>query len=435
MAKVVIIGAGLTGLSVAYHLEQQGFFDYTLLEKESIPGGLCRSLTQDGFTFDYTGHLLHINDPYFELFIKELVSLEHFNHISRRSFIYSQERYTRYPYQSNLYGLPIKTIAECIEGFIKRPHTIARPRSFYKWVQCSFGQGFGTHFFFPYQRKIFDYDVKKLSSSWTSRFVPKTSLEHIIQGSLQDQEEQAIGYNAHFLYPKQGGIYSWVNRIAQKLVQPIEYNKTVKKIDVKQKHVLFNDGSQESFTHLVTTMPLDTFLNILVDKSSSSLKTAARSLRCTTVLNFNLGVKREKLENKHWIYYPESLYPFYRIGFTSNFSDTMAPKGCSSLYGEVSFLKKPQWYQMERLKESLAIAKKLFKIDESEIATERIIPIHHAYVIYNHWRDKYLPILLRRLENEQIHSIGRYGAWKYSSMQDAVLDGKSCALKLLAQQT
>lgn len=65
MAEVVIIGAGLTGISTAYHFEHYGFDDYILFEKESMPGGLCRSIMQDGFTFDYTGHLLHINNPMF----------------------------------------------------------------------------------------------------------------------------------------------------------------------------------------------------------------------------------------------------------------------------------------------------------------------------------------------------------------------------------
>ena len=39
--KVLIIGAGLTGLSAAYHLEQAGFYDYLLLEAATTPGGLC----------------------------------------------------------------------------------------------------------------------------------------------------------------------------------------------------------------------------------------------------------------------------------------------------------------------------------------------------------------------------------------------------------
>ncbi len=41
MARVVILGAGLTGLSAAYHLEQQGIFDYKIFEKNSSAGGSC----------------------------------------------------------------------------------------------------------------------------------------------------------------------------------------------------------------------------------------------------------------------------------------------------------------------------------------------------------------------------------------------------------
>ncbi len=76
MAKFVIIGAGLTGLSAAYHLEKKGFTDYALFEKEPSIGGLCRSTVQDGFTFDFTGHLLHTSDTYFRSLLTELVGFD-----------------------------------------------------------------------------------------------------------------------------------------------------------------------------------------------------------------------------------------------------------------------------------------------------------------------------------------------------------------------
>ena len=58
--EVTIIGAGLTGLSSGFHLKQEGV-DYHIYEKDASIGGLCRSIREGGFTFDYTGHLLH--DP------------------------------------------------------------------------------------------------------------------------------------------------------------------------------------------------------------------------------------------------------------------------------------------------------------------------------------------------------------------------------------
>ena len=55
---IVILGAGLAGLSTAYHLK----YGYTLFEKELEPGGLARSIYQDGYIFDYDGHLLYFKD-------------------------------------------------------------------------------------------------------------------------------------------------------------------------------------------------------------------------------------------------------------------------------------------------------------------------------------------------------------------------------------
>lgn len=48
MGKIVIIGAGLTGLSVAYHLEKQGYFDYKIFEKDATVGGLVDPYTRMG---------------------------------------------------------------------------------------------------------------------------------------------------------------------------------------------------------------------------------------------------------------------------------------------------------------------------------------------------------------------------------------------------
>jgi len=107
VAQIVILGAGLTGLSTAYHLERAGIYDYTIFEKDARPGGLLKSVAHEGFTFDYTGHLLHINNDYFKTFLHDIADLEsNFLNIVRQSAIYSHNQLTNYPYQMNLYGHP-----------------------------------------------------------------------------------------------------------------------------------------------------------------------------------------------------------------------------------------------------------------------------------------------------------------------------------------
>jgi len=426
MAKIVILGAGLTGLSAAYHLEKKGFFDYKLFEKEYDVGGLCKSITQDGFIFDFTGHLLHINDAYFLQFIKNVVGLEKFNHVARNSFIYSHGVHTNYPFQINLYGLPETTITECVEGFVRRKKQIT-PKNYYQWVLKHFGAGFGSHFFFPYQQKIFAYDPRKLTHSWTGRFVPATTLGQIIRGATINSAE-SVGYNAHFYYPKKGGISLLVKNLAKQLLLPIQKNFCATKINLQTKTVNFANGHTETFEQLISTIPLDLLTKNIQDRSATNFYPAHKKLVCNSVLNFNLGIRREHLSEKSWVYYPEKQFPFYRIGFPHTFSKKMVPPGNSSLYGEVSYIGKPP---TNCLPEALAATKKLFGLTKQEIKTEVILHLKHAYVIYNQWREKHLESLLDQLATENIHSVGRYGAWKYASMQEAVLDGKQVAEKVL----
>ena len=433
MAKIVIIGAGLTGLSTAYHLEKQGFYDYKLFEKEAQVGGLCRSIKQNGFTFDYTGHLLHINDTYFHNFIQKIVGFKHLNEVKRKSFIYSHNTYTPYPYQINLYGLPPQVISDCIHGFATRKHDKKRKKSYYQWVLKHFGSGLGKHFFFPYQQKIFSYDLRKISSQWTGRFVPKTSLRKMISGSIE-QSHETVGYNKQFFYPHTGGINFWVQKLANTLYNKIETNFCVQKIDLKHKVLQFKNGHTEPFDTLISTIPLDICLKSLKETASLSLQKAHTKLLCNSVVNFNLGLFNNNISDKHWIYYPEKQYPFYRIGFYHNFSAHMTPQGCSSLYGEFSYLKKSKPFITNKLKKALTKAKDILNIKNEDILTEKIINIAHAYVIYDFWREKNIHNIHKRLQENAIYSIGRYGQWKYSSMQEAVLEGKTVA-KHITQNT
>lgn len=425
MARVVIIGAGLTGLSAAYHLEQKQFFDYVMLEKHHTAGGLCGSVVQDGFTFDYTGHLLHINDPYFRSFIEKLVGFDFFNRIDRKAYIYSHDRYTPYPYQVNLKGLPHNVIIDCITGFVERTNH-KKKRSFKDWVLSNFGHGFAKHFFVPYQEKIFSYPVDKITASWTSRFVPNTSLTDILHGTLSDPKHNA-GYNAQFLYPKRGGIVSWVHKAADILHNPIATDCAVTAIDTHKKVVYTKDNQSISYDALINTMPLDSLLNMLIESPSMDCKKAAKKLRCNSVFNFNLGFKNKNISEKHWIYYPEKAYPFYRLGFPHNFSVHNTPSNCSSLYGEIGFMGQSYAHVYAQYKKALPLIKRQLGFTNNDIMTEKIIVVPHAYVTFDFWREKNLSPLLDQLTRASIYSVGRYGAWKYASMQESILDGKAIA--------
>ena len=457
MARIVILGAGLTGLSTAYHLEQAGCTDYLLFEKESTPGGLCRSVTSHGFTFDYTGHLLHSNDATTRPLVDLCVGKDNLATATRSAWIESSGIQTPYPFQMYLHGRSPDVIAECIEGFVTRTQTRRQPHMFPEWVESAFGSGFGKHFFYPYQRKIFSYPPRKLTATWTGRFVPKTDLSTIIRGALTPQTAENIGYNSTFLYPKSGGINALITGLVKQIQKPLLTGFCVTNIDTTHKIVTFANGHQEPYEQLVSTLPLDNLLTMLDGTHTQSLQSAASNLLCTSVLNINLGINNSEitnsktinslfnnpktnnptptntlcdknfLPNASWIYYPDTQSPWYRIGFPHSFAASACPAGTQSLYAEFSYLNKPK-NSRRAITQAETKVLEHFNLSNETVIARAPLMLDHAYVIYNTWRDTYVPRILNRLTSDYaIHSIGRYGAWKYASMQEALVDGKTTA--------
>ncbi|NND76743.1 MAG: phytoene desaturase [Flavobacteriales bacterium] len=72
--KVIVIGAGFSGLSVSTHLAKAGY-EVTVLEKHAIPGGRARKFSEKGFTFDMGPSWYWMPDVferYFSLFGKKV---------------------------------------------------------------------------------------------------------------------------------------------------------------------------------------------------------------------------------------------------------------------------------------------------------------------------------------------------------------------------
>ena len=120
---ILILGAGLAGLSAAWHLDGQ---DRLVVERAPEVGGLCRSIRERGFTFDYTGHLLHLRDPTIRDWALELLP-DGYVDLHRSAWIHSYGKLTPYPFQANTAGLPLDVRLECLLGFIDTLEDSGRP--------------------------------------------------------------------------------------------------------------------------------------------------------------------------------------------------------------------------------------------------------------------------------------------------------------------
>jgi protoporphyrinogen oxidase len=428
---ILIIGAGLAGLSTAYHL---GDRPCRVIEKEKEAGGLCRSYRMDGFTFDYTGHLLHFRQPAIKALVEELLKGKLEKH-DRRSYIYSYRTYTEYPYQVNTHGLPPEVVRECLLGFVATltaPPSTLKPeeRSFKQWILESLGEGFARHFMVPFNEKLWQVPLEELTSDWVSWLVPKPSLQDVVNGAL-GVKDKAFGYNPSFLYPAQGGISALPNAFLPG-VKDIVYGRELVEVDTARRKATFHDGRVESYETLVSTMPVPELIRRCTDLPAS-IREAADGLRCVSVYNLNLGVARERVSDKHWIYFPEKEYPFYRAGFPMNFSPALGRPGCSSLYVEISHRPDVVIPPAELVAQVRAGMERagIFRPDD-EIVVADVKDIRYAYVLFDRHRARALPAILAELQSRGIHSIGRYGRWEHTSMEDAIAQGRQLAGQLRA---
>jgi len=414
--KTVIIGAGFAGIAAAHRLKR----DYLILEKEDRPGGLCRTDIVKGFAFDYTGHFLHLRKPEIIDFVLKNSGTD-IKKIARKAYIFSHGVYTDYPYQVNNYGLPGEIVAENIIGFLsaKTKDKVSK-ENFLAWINTALGEGIAKNFMVPYNLKLFRYPLEKLTLEWMGRFVPSPSIDEVMQG-IMPKGKGGVGYNASFYYPEKGGIESVVSGLYAGVAQGSKLNAQVVRIDTRKK-IVYYAGGQESYESLISTMPLPELVKLTGDKKLIKL---ARVLRGTSVYCLNIGFKSKEKFNKHWVYVPESKYPFYRIGFPSEVVPGNAPAGYASAFTEASFTGRPP----------KGIDAKIIKglMDMGIIKNKKDIIVKHpmilkdAYVIYNKERERVVPVLARELEKRGILLAGRWGKWEYSSMEDAIIEGFEAA--------
>jgi protoporphyrinogen oxidase len=289
-----------------------------------------------------------------------------------------------------------------------------------------FGEGFAHHFFFPYNSKLYRARPEELSLDWVGRYVPKPELEEVIDGALGLHDDD-VGYNATFRYPATGGIDLLPRTIADRL-QGLRLEREVEHVHLGDRWLELGDGERLSWTALVSTISLPSLIDRVVDDLPDDVTTARHALRWVRVLNLALGVEGPAPSDQHWLYFPDAEIPFYRVGFPSNHGK-LAPAGCHTISLELSL--DPDDGDVEELAARAQRAMvEAGLLDVGAIRVRRITVLDPAYVVFDHSRREAVALLRTFLRQHGVTIAGRWAEWKYSAMEDAVLDGMRVARSL-----
>jgi protoporphyrinogen oxidase len=259
------------------------------------------------------------------------------------------------------------------------------------------------------------------------------NLEEMIDGALRPVAKP-MGPHARFGYPLRGGFQALMDAFLPYLRGDIRLSSRVARIIPSEHELVLEDGSAFTYEQLISTMPLPELVRLIGHEAPGAVRGAAGQLRHISVRCVNLGIGREHLTDKHWIYYPEEPV-FHRIFVQGNASPHVNPPGGFALTCEITYSpEKPLPCDGEALIDRCiadCISVGIIRPDDPVIARNQV-DMPYAYVVYDHARKRNVDIIRRWLGLQDIILAGRYSEWEYYNSDHAFLAGRKAAETALA---
>jgi protoporphyrinogen oxidase len=416
--RILILGAGCTGLGAAYRLHELGYTNFQVLEQNSYPGGLAASFVDDrGFTWDLGGHVQFSHYKYFDQLMDRALGAAWLHHL-RQSYIWIRGKFVPYPFQNNLRHLPPEDLARCLKGLIRaRDNGHTPPANFHDWIVQSFGDGIADLFLLPYNVKVWAHPLEMMSYRWVGERVATVDLERVIENVIIGRDDPGWGPNNTFRFPESGGTGAIWKAVAGLIPERhFAYSTPICHVEPARHRIRTGDGTELPYDILISTLPLDVLSGII---GADELKVHTDHLKYSTTHVVGIGLTGQappELASKNWMYFPEGDCPFYRVTVLSNYSPKNVPDSsrCWSLMAEVAESRYKLVNRDTVIRDVIRGLKATRLIrSEEEVASIWHRRLERGYPIPTCDRDEHIGALSSELEKHSIYSRGRFGAWKY----------------------
>lgn len=407
----IIIGAGATGLSYATFTKN----DFLILEADSEIGGYCKTIKQDGFVWDYSGHFFHFRNPEFEKFICQYIEPSTILKCHKHTQINYYGQYIDFPFQKNIHQLDKQEFIDCLYDLFENEYN--KYSNFREMLYCKFGKSIAEKFLIPYNEKLYACDLNKLDTDAMGRFFPYADKNDIVANFKSTKSKS---YNDFFTYPE-GGAIEYIKSLKHRISDDkLSVNERVVSIDVRDKKVTTTKRVLR-YDNLISTIPFPKLLQLAGVEYDETIYSWNK------VLVFNLGFDAKGRDVKNnWVYFPDKELSFYRVGYYDNIFNTQR----MSLYVELGFDKNQDidvefWFS--KVMEDMHRAG---IIDNQKLVSHHSVVMDPAYVHITSQSVADVKVKKAMLGENNIYSIGRYGSWTYCSIEDGMAEASELSKQL-----
>ena len=423
--NIVILGGGISGLSVSYFLKKFKIKNL-IIEKENKCGGLLRSFKIKKYIFDHFIHISHAKDRIAKNFFK--ASAKNFLINPKPNNLYKNMWIDHSP-QFHLFPLNlIEKIKIILSYLFRNRNDIFKRKNYENWLKGTYGNYFAKHFPITYTEKYWATKSKDMSTSWIKFRMQPINLKDLIIGAFFNIYKSTF-YSNQMRYPKHGGYGSFLNILKKN--KSIKFNKKIKKINLQKKEIFFNQGKKIKFDRLVSTIPLPEFCKLSKNISPKILR-ASKKLRCTAGILVSIGVKK-KVNMRTWFYIYDKKFKAARVYSPSKLSKFNCPKNKSSLQAEI-FVDNKKNVTNEYLNyvknNTLENLVKIGIFEKKNLEVVNIKFLKYANVICDKNYSRNRNLIFDYFKRYDVDFVGRFGKWAYLWSDDCFLSGRLTANKI-----
>ncbi len=415
--RALIVGAGITGLAFANFFDDE---DILVLERDHEIGGWCKTVLQDGFVWDYSGHFFHFRHPDIEQYLRDRMPGQEIATVVKDSRILYAGKMIDFPFQKNIHQLPVDEFIDCLHDLYFRDElaiTDVASTSFKGMLYEKFGRAIAEKFLVPYNEKLYACDLELLDRDAMGRFFPYADVADVIRNMRRPDN---ASYNATFTYPT-GGAIEYVRALASEVpADRIALGESLVALDLPRRVATTSAGREIEYEFLVSSAPFDRLMPM------TGLDYDPTVLSSNKVLVFNLGFDRKGLEGAHWVYFPDRELCFYRVGFYDN----ILSQPRMSLYVEVGLATDDVVDVDGTRAQVLADLRRAGIIDDHVLVSHHSVVLDPAYVHINEGSRALHARATAELAEHGVYSVGRYGGWTYCSIEDNIVEARDLARSL-----